>query len=297
MTAPLRLRPIPRPPSAHGPSMADNDAIFGCTGTDVFTDREIWTRIDAELVRLRTSGRHAIRILDAGCGAGGWLLRVAVRARDLGFSAIDGRGFDASPQRIARAEASRAGADDPHVGIRFDVAEMMDALGEEDEQSFDIVLCLNDLLNRLAAPERSAAVAEFARVTDGSLFIAVRAAGSVVPPDVAGAERAIRYRQDHEADRLTIDLVDGKKVSIPSHLFTAAELQALFARDFDTCELVGLDLFHTRFAPDPHWNPATMSGERIHEALARLEHLCSHDPLFLDHAAHVLLHARSRTVA
>ena len=248
-------------------------------------------------MRLRTSGRHAIRILDAGCGTGGWLLRVAVRARDLGFSAIDGRGFDASPQMIANAEASRARADDPHVGIRFDVAEIVDALSEEDEQSFDIVLCLNDLLNRLTAHERAVAATELARVADGSVFISVRAAGSVVPSDVAGDERALRYRQDHDADRLTIDMVDGNKVSVPSHLFTAAELQALFARDFDTSELVGLDLFHTRFAPDPRWNPAALSSERISEALARLEHLCSHDPLFLDHAAHVLLHARSRSVA
>jgi len=304
MLSRLRLRPAYRAnpqavavsaPEAPAPDEPAVLPLFDFDGAAMFADREIWSRLDAELVRLRASGRHAIRILDAGCGNGMWLLRLAVRARDLGFTAIDGRGFDSSREKIAQALARQSAADDPHVGLCFDVAPMATALDEEEDESFDIVLCLNDLLNQLAFDERLAAVAALARVADGSAFICVRAAGSSPPPDIADADRARSFRQDNAVDRLTIDLSDGRQIEIPSHLFTASELQELFARDFETVELVGLDLFHGRFAPNPRWNPAIISNERIRDSLVRLEHLCAHDPLFLDRAAHVLLHARSKS--
>ncbi len=306
----LRLRsaykePPPASEAAHAYDALSSDraapaggaSLFDFAGADAFACRETWARLDAELVRLRTSGRHAIRILDAGCGRGEWLLRLAIRARDLGFSAIEGRGFDMSRNMIALAEASKAAADDPHVGIQFDVADIDTALDDEDDGSFDIVLSLHGMLNHLSAERRTAAAAALARVTDGSAFIAVRTAGSPPALYVTDVERARSFHQNNEADRLEIDLVDGRHIGFSSHLFTASELQALFAAHLETAELVGLDLFHKRFAPDPRWNPGNVSAETLKGGLERLEHLCSHDPLFLDHAAHVLLHARSKTMA
>jgi hypothetical protein len=48
-------------------------------------------------------------------------------------------------------------------------------------------------------------------------------------------------------------------MSFNFHLFTASELQRHFADQFDVEEPRGLDLFHSRFAPDPWWNPALLA--------------------------------------
>jgi SAM-dependent methyltransferase len=270
-----------------------NAALFDFSGAYAYADREIWSRLEAELVRLRTAGRHAIRILDAGCGPGTWLLRLAARARDLGFTAIDGRGFDISGEMIALADKAKAAVDDPHIGIRFDVADIANALDDEDDGSYDLVLCLYGVLNHLPHDARISAAAALTRVAEGDIFVSVRTVGSTPSIFVSALEQARDFHQDNERDRLEVDLADGRHIGFSSHLFTAAELQALFSARLQTSEIVGLDLFHGRFALDPRWNPNDLRQDAIAESLVRLEHLCAHDPAFLDRAAHVLLHARS----
>ncbi len=270
--------------------------LFDFAGSYAFADREIWARLDAMLVRLRTNGRHAIRILDAGCGPGTWLLRLVVRARDLGFTAIDARGFDVSPKMIELANSRKSMADDPHIGISFDVADIVEALDGEEDGSYDLTLCLYGVLNHLNPAERELAAASLSRVTDGDLVVTVRTIGSQPSIYVAGIGVAKSYHQDNEKDRLDIDLADGRHIGFNSHLFSSGELKTLFASSFDLVELAGLDLFHGRFAVDPHWNPAELSGDDFNQGLERLEHLCAHDPVFIDRAAHALLHARSKAL-
>ena len=267
--------------------------LFDFRGAYAFADREIWGRLDAELVRLRTTGRYAVRILDAGCGPGTWLLRLATRARDLGFTAIDGRGFDISGEMIALADKAKLAFADPHIGISFDVADIASALDDEDDGSYDLVLCLYGVLNHLDPEARAIAAAALTRVTEGNIFVSVRTVGSTPSIFVNALEQARDFHQDNEHDRLEVDLADGRHIGFSSHLFTAAELQALFSTDLRISEVVGLDLFHGRFALDPRWNPNHLNQDAIEENLVRLEHLCAHDPAFLDRAAHVLLHARS----
>jgi len=267
--------------------------LFDFSGTYAYADREIWSRLEAELVRLRTAGRHAIRILDAGCGPGTWLLRLATRARDLGFTAIDGRGFDISGEMIALADAAKSAVDDPHIGLSFDVADIATALDDEDDGSYDLVLCLYGVLNHLEHDARMSAAAALTRVAEGDIFVSVRTVGSTPSIFIGAMEQARDFRQDNEHDRLEVDLADGRHIGFSSHLFTAAELQALFSDRLRTSEIVGLDLFHARFALDPRWNPSDLRQDAIEESLVRLEHLCAHDPAFLDRAAHILLHARS----
>jgi SAM-dependent methyltransferase len=270
-----------------------NAGLFDFTGAYSYADREIWARLEAELVRLRTAGRHAIRILDAGCGPGTWLYRLAIRARDLGFTAIDGRGFDISHEMIALAEETKPRFDDPHIGLRFDVANIGDALDDEDDGSYDLVLCLYGVLNHLTPEAQAAAAAALTRVAEGDIFVSVRAVGSTPSIFVSALDQATDFHQDNERDRLEINLTDGRHIGFNSHLFTAKELQTLFAERLQTSEIVGLDLFHGRFALDPRWNPQGLRQDVIEEGLVRLEHLCAHDPAFLDRAAHILLHARS----
>lgn len=312
MAARLRLHTPANQPALHSDTADAYDAVgaayrnyadgadarlFDFVGAYAFADREIWTRLDAELVRLRTTGRHAIRILDAGCGPGTWLLRLAARARDLGFTAIDGRGFDISGGMIALAEARKASLQDPHIGISFDVADIATALDDEDDGSYDLVLCLYGVLNHLPFEARVAAAAALTRVTEGAVFASVRTVGSTPSIFVDALDQARAFHQDNQRDRLEVDLIDGRHVGFSSHLFTAAELKALFSTGLQTIELVGLDLFHGRFAPDPRWNPQGPPDAATEDALVRLEHLCAHDPAFLDRAAHILLHAGSMAVA
>ncbi len=275
----------------------DHADLFDFRGSHAFADKEIWARLDAFLVELRTSGRHAIRILDAGCGPGTWLLRLAIRARDLGFTAIEARGFDISPEMIALAHHRLALVDDPHIGIRFELGDIVTELDQEDDGCYDLVVCLYGVLNHLTAAEREAAAAAIARVTDGDALVTVRAAGSPPSIYVAALGEAKGFHQDHERDRLDVDLADGHHISFNSHLFTARELRALFEQRMAIAEMAGVDLFHGRFAPDPHWNPAGVGDGAADEGLERLEHLCAHDPAFIDRATHLLLHARSRDQA
>ncbi len=275
----------------------ENAGLFEFTGAYSFADREIWGRLEGALVRLRTAGRHSIRILDAGCGPGTWLLRLAVRARDLGFTAIDARGFDISREMIALAETRKAAIDDPHIGINFDVADIADALEDEDDGSYDLALCLYGVLNHLPDDARVHAACQLTRVAGGDLFASVRTIGSTPSIFVSALDRARDFHQDNEHDRLEIDLADGRHIAFSSHLFSAAELQALFVADLRVVEVVGLDLFHGRFALDPRWNPSSLSSAATAESLERLEHLCAHDPAMLDRATHLLLHARSTHAA
>src|ERR1700682_6308070 len=46
-----------------------------------------------------------------------------------------------------------------------------------------------------------------------------------------------------------------------SFRYTQVELRNYFASNFDIEDLRGLDLFHSRFAADPRWNPVSPTGD------------------------------------
>lgn len=262
-------------------------ALFDFSSRYGFADREIWRRIDAELVSIRSSGRTSIRIIDAGCGPGTWLFRCALRAKSLGFAAVEGLGFDISPAMIDLAVETRAVLNDPAINLEFAVSDIAD--GWACGHRADIVLCLYGVLNHLPVSQHRTVAAQLAHAGN-ALFVTVRTIGSLPSIFIAGIEDARDFHQDNERDRLEIDLVDGRHIEFPSHLFAADEFQALFSRHGRIVERAGLDLFHGRFAPDYRWNPRGMADRAFSDALERLEHLCANDPCFLDRAAHILLH-------
>ena len=270
--------------------------LFAFHGAHGFTDRALWTRLDAMLVRMWTEGRRAIRILDAGCGPGSWLLRLVLRARDLGFAAIDGVGVDLSPTMIDIARSRLHLAADSHIGLRFDVADLISALAEEDEESFDIVLCLNGVINHMTTEERRRAVDAMERVCGGEIFVTAYSVGGSPSIYLADAYDARQFAQDNERDQLEINLQDGRHLVLPSHLFRAEELADLFAERMVRLELIGLDLFHARFGDNPRWNPKGLDHTQRDAELDRLERLCEGLPEMVDSASQILFHGRSCAV-
>lgn len=100
-----------------------------------------WPAVEAALGSLRKRHRCAVRIVDADCGAGGFLIAVAERARAMGFTAIEGRGLGGSPALIGRARAAARRHRHAAMGLVFERGDPADALAEESEFPADILVC------------------------------------------------------------------------------------------------------------------------------------------------------------
>lgn len=109
-------------------------------GSRAATHDPRWSKVTAALAALREQGRHAVRIVDADCGAGCLLINAVHHARALGFTAIEGRGIDGSPALIGRARAAADRVRDPAIGVAFDMADMVGALEAEQDLMPDIIL-------------------------------------------------------------------------------------------------------------------------------------------------------------
>jgi SAM-dependent methyltransferase len=276
---------------------ADGDAasLFAFDGPHAYADRYLWSVLDAKLRALRARGQDAIKILDAGCGPGTWLRRLVTRARDLGFTTIEARGFDVAETQIQSARLLAGDlADRPGIALRFDVADLSAPLPEA-AASVDITLCLYSVLSHLPLASLPKIAEELARVTRGHFIATVRTAGSVPSIFVDSVEKASHFQHDHARNRCSIELRDGRRFSLGFHLFSVAELKHCFVDRFGIEELRGLDVFHSRFAPDPRWNPASLPfGGQCEEQLARLEETYARIPGFMERATHLLLIGRPR---
>jgi len=259
-----------------------------------YADRCVWAVLEKKLTDLRGSGASSVRLLDAGCGPGTWLRRLVIRAHALGFSSITARGFDIAQAQIQRARlASRNLSSLPGVNLTFDVADLADRLPEPDA-SVDLTLCLYSALSHLPVARLPDISKEIARVTSGYFITTVRPIGSTPTAFVDSIEKVRRLKQDHVRDRCEIDLSDGRHIAFSFHQFTAVELLNYFASGFDIEDLRGLDLFHSRFTPDPRWNPVSPPGDsHLADELERLEKTYASSTEFMDRAVHLLLVARS----
>jgi SAM-dependent methyltransferase len=279
---------------------ADGDPSqpFSFDGMHAYADRCVWAVLETKLTALRAAGASSVRFLDAGCGPGTWLRRLVIRARELGFDSITARGFDIAQAQIQRARlASRNLSSLPDVNLTFEVADLTSRLPEPDA-SVDFTLCLYSALSHLPVASLTDISPEIARVTSGYFITTVRPIGSTPTAFVEPVEKVRGLKQDHVRDRCEIDLSDGRHMAFGFHLFTAAELRNHFASCLDIEDLRGLDLFHSRFMPDPRWNPLSPPGAgQLAEELERLEKGYATNKEFMDRAAHLLLVARSRRPA
>ncbi|WP_404712740.1 hypothetical protein [Sphingomonas sp. MMS24-J13] len=133
-------------------------------------ERRIAHLIDAALLEMQAAGRHAVRIVDIGCRSGATLIRALVRARGLGFVAIEGRGVDLSGDDVMIARWATRTWRDPAIGVAFEAGDILDALAQEEDASVDILLCARDALERLPIFARRAAAGEIRRIADRLLL-------------------------------------------------------------------------------------------------------------------------------
>ncbi len=270
---------------------ADGDPTnpFDFTGAFSYGDREIWARIDRYLTRLRAAGHLTLDILDAGCGPATWLRRTVLRARALGFEAVRAKGIDLSSEMIALARANLADIRDPGVTLQLEVADLTHALPDPDH-TYDIALCLYAVLNHLPIRTLDRVAAELGRVTAGMLLVSVRAAGSLPSIYIDTLSHSRSFHQDNDANWIDIEMLDGRRLGLPSHLFTSTELRTLFNPHLATICVSGLDVFHSRFAGNHHWNPPmAQDAADFDTELTELEHRYASTPAFIDRATHILL--------
>jgi SAM-dependent methyltransferase len=276
---------------------ADGDPthLFAFTGPHAYADRRIWAILEAKLRELRATGASSIGILDAGCGPGTWLRRLVVRAHELGFTSITARGFDIARAQVQRARLlARNLSEISGVELTFDVADLLGELPEGDA-SVDLTLCLYSVLSHLPVASLPKISAELARVTSGHFIATVRSVGSTPTILVDSIGKARHFRLDNRRNQFEIELCDGHHIELGFHLFTASELRGYFALLFDIEVLRGLDVFHSRFAPDPRWNPASLAvDDQFYDELDRLEEVYATRSGFVERAAHLLLVARRR---
>jgi len=278
-------------------AFADGDPrkIYDFDGQYGYGDRQIWETLSSKLCAVRASGAKSIRILDVGCGPGTWLRRVVTRARALGFTSVIARGFDIAGGQIRRAqEYSSDLARRPGVDLTFEIGDIFKPLPEAD-CSVDLCLCLCGVLNHVEAPDHPAIFAEIARVTKGSFVTSVRAIGSKPTVYVDSIEQARQFRQYNRNNRLDVEFQNGRRISLPSHLFGTDELRALIAPYLEVEDVCGLELFHGRFAGDPRWNRDCSISAHLAVELEQLEKDHCRDPEFIDHATHLLLAAKVST--
>lgn len=149
-----------------------NSAVAHRAPDDARVDR----LIDGILLALHRSGRRAIRVVDAGCGRGAPLMRVAEKARAFGFVAIEARGVDHSADRIRQARLASSKRHDAAIGLTFETAEIALALAGECDCSVDILLCDRGALARQPVSLRRHVAREARRVADHLILTGGRSA-------------------------------------------------------------------------------------------------------------------------
>jgi SAM-dependent methyltransferase len=268
---------------------------FSFSGEHAYSDQHIWSVLDTKLRELRRTGVTSLNVLDAGCGPGTWLRRVIWRAHLLGFTKIRARGFDVAEEqiRIAR-EASQDLRALSELTLGYGVADLERPLPEPDG-SVDLTLCLYSVLSHLPTTSLPRVAAEFARVTRGRLLTSVRAVGSKPTAFIDSIDSARRFSLDHDTDCCDIEFVNGMRMTVRFHLFIGSELRHIFGSAFEIEDLCGLDIFHSRFNPDPRWNPTSSAPDpRLRNLLEQLEQRYARNSCFIDKATHLLLVARRR---
>jgi SAM-dependent methyltransferase len=280
---------------------ADGEALDDpCSGTNRFAhpDAIVWETVRKTVDGLRASGLSTLRVLDAGCGPGTWLMRIAAHANRLGLG-VEAIGFDIAHAQleIARNKAASLKARSHGGRLRIEILahDLSDPLPWPDAH-FDIVLCNYVVLNHLPKDVVADAVAELCRVAGHRVIATVRALGSPATACIVGQERVRAYHQDCGRGELSLALKDGTEHRFTFNLYGADVLRAMFAPHATITDLRAVDLFLSRFAADANWTASLLNGlvgrEEVLRKLKEIEEPLCRQPGWIDHGTHILIVAR-----
>jgi SAM-dependent methyltransferase len=279
---------------------ADGGATDEGSSTSRFAhaDNIVWDAIRETIDELRETGVTKLRILDAGCGPGTWVGRVAAYARRVRLS-VDAIGFDIAEGQleIARRRIHRAASTSANSRARFLTHNLADPLPWSDRE-FHIVLCNYIVLNHLDRSALPRAISELCRVTNHRVIATLRALASPVTACIIGTEHVSQYHHDHHSGELRLVLKDGSEHVLTLNLYSAERLKALFGTQAIIKDLRAVDLFVSRFALDEHWTAQLASAlpgrSQVLRSLRQAEEQLCREPAWVDHGTHILLVARPR---
>lgn len=263
----------------------------------------VWQTIRKSIEELCAAGVSTLRVLDAGCGPGTWISRIAAHAHRLGLI-VEAVGFDISGGQleIARKQTESIAAHYPSDRGKLDflIHDLADPLPWSDGH-FHMVLCNYVVLNRLPQRALPRVAQELCRVANFRVIATVRSLASPPTACIIGIEQVREYHQNCTVGELKLVLKDGTEHLLTFNLFSAETLRALFAPFAEVVDLRAIDLFLSRFAPDANWTAKLLNGltgrEEVIRKLKELEEALCRQPGWIDHGTHVLIVAQPTHVA
>jgi SAM-dependent methyltransferase len=260
-------------------------------------DAIVWETVCRTIDELRSIGVSTLRILDAGCGPGTWIRRIANFAYQVGLG-IDAVGVDVSGRQleIARKQVAKFQGRHSTGGQRvtFRIGDLADPLPWPDGH-FHIVLC-NYVLNHLPKDALPRVTEELCRVARYRVITTVRALGGPPTACIVGTEKMREYRYDCGCGELWLTLKDGTQHRLIFNLYSAEMLKSMFAPHATLEELRALDLFLHRFALDLKWTASLVASlpgrEEVVRELKEIEDRLCRRVGWIDHGTHILIVAR-----
>lgn len=258
-------------------------------------DAIVWNAIRREIDNLHCEGVKTIRLLDAGCGPGVWMKRIAEYTSSLGCG-LEAVGFDVSSGQLQlahdllkRMPVGRAGGT---RSVRLLVQDLEAPLPWRDG-AFHIALCNFAVLNHLTKQALPTAVQSLCRVASHRVIATLRAVASPPTSCITGADDIVDFRQDCVRGEHRVTLNDGTEHRLTLNLYGAGALAELFAKHSDVLDLRAVDLFFNRFAPNAKWTGSEVDGlpgrdEVVHKLKDLEEQLCRTRG-WIDHGTHVLV--------
>lgn len=218
-------------------------------------DGIVWQTLRRLVDHLRADGVSTLRVLDAGCGPGTWIRRIATYARSQGLG-VEAIGVDISERQLAIARKQAENLSEDHSSkewkLEFSAHDLAEPLPWSDGY-FHMVVCNYVVLNHLSKNSVPQVVAELCRVASDRVIATVRALASPPTGCIIGSEQVREYHQDCGRGELKLVLKDGTEHLLTFNLFSADALKALFAPSATIVDLRAIDLFVSRFAPDGNW--------------------------------------------
>jgi SAM-dependent methyltransferase len=262
-------------------------------------DTIVWQTLRTAIGELRDQGVSCLRVLDAGCGPGTWLTRIAADAHRQALD-VEGVGFDISGGQLAIARerassllANSTGRSRPK--LKFVEYSLTEPLPWPDGH-FHMVLCNFAVLNHLPRAALPGAIGELCRVASDRVVATLRALASPPTACIVGPEQVYDLREDCARGELAVTLKDGTRHVLTFNLYSADTLRALFASEATILDLRAVDLFVSRFAPDARWTEVLVNRlagrPEFVQRLKDLEEPLCRLPGWIDHGTHVLVAAR-----